>query len=163
MIISAKYFNSEKSVVIITYDTGLIINVPVDMNNFHCQELNRWVKNGGEIEDFESYLIHRQKHAKFTRNEAEDSNIVVLGVEWQVDEKSRDRMNRVIATAARDNAPNTETVTWILADDSERETTVGDLCLVLDAHAYRTQAIFSQYRAWLAGDMSSYFEYVEPE
>lgn len=108
----------------------------------------------------ENHTVNKNKRlAKIERNAAEQANIEVLGVSWQVDDVARDRMQRTIDTATRNNVDVSTTVDWILADNTIRATTVSELTQVLDAHAYRTQDIFSQYNAWRAGSMTEIFVY----
>lgn len=97
--------------------------------------------------------------AKTYRDELVSSNIVLFGSEWQVADVDRDRMRSAIETAERNNYAETETIGWILADNTVRDTTAVELSQVMDAYAYRMAAIFSAYKTWRAGNMSESFEY----
>ena len=89
--------------------------------------------------------------AKETRSQAEDADIEVFGVYWQVRSQDRERMRQTMDTAQRMNQPPEATINWILADNTLRATTASDLAAVLDAHTIRMGYIFAVYAMWYAG------------
>ena len=95
--------------------------------------------------------------AKETRSQAEDADIEVFGVYWQVRSQDRERMRQTIDTAQRMNQPPEATIHWILADNTLRATTASDLAAVLNAHTIRMGNIFAAYTAWYAGPRNQPF------
>ena len=98
--------------------------------------------------------------AKPVRDAAENSDIEVFGVLWQVDTVARDRMRSTIETAAATNAPPETLVNWILSDNSIRPSTAGDLQQVLVAYTMRLANIFQQYVAWMNSPSTEPFVYI---
>ena len=94
------------------------------------------------------------------RNAAENSDIEVFGVLWQVDAVARDRMRSTIETAAAMNEPPETTVNWILSDNSIRPSTAGDLQQVLVAYTMRLADIFQKYVAWMNSSSTEKFSYI---
>lgn len=98
--------------------------------------------------------------AREARNAAENSDIEVFGVLWQVDAVARDRMRSTIETAAAKNVSPETTVNWILSDNSIRPSTAGDLQQVLVAYTVRLADIFQQYVAWMNSLSTEMFSYI---
>lgn len=110
--------------------------------------------------DTTAIVQHNENIAKITRDAAEEAIITVHGVDWQVKEVDRVRMKETIDTATRLEYPEETEIPWILADNTVRSTTKADLCAVLDMFSVRRQDIFTQYRAWRAGEKLNPFEYI---
>ncbi|MFH4619370.1 DUF4376 domain-containing protein [Vibrio furnissii] len=102
---------------------------------------------------------YHQVLAKQYRESVIEGNIVVHGVEWQINKEGRDNMNEAIAYAVRNSLPGTTPRQWILADNSLRETTVDELRSVLNAYAERLDAVFESYTVWRKGDKLVAFSY----
>ncbi|MCG6227105.1 DUF4376 domain-containing protein [Vibrio furnissii] len=102
---------------------------------------------------------YHQALAKQYRESVIEGNIVVHGVEWQINKEGRDNMNEAIAYAVRNSLPGTTPRQWILADNSLRETTVDELRSVLNAYAERLDAVFESYAVWREGDKLVAFSY----
>lgn len=102
---------------------------------------------------------YHQALAKQYRESVVESNIIVHGVEWQINKEGRDNMNEAIAYATRNSLPGTTPRQWILADNSLRETTVDELTGVLNAYTERLDAVFESYAAWRSGDLQQRFIY----
>ncbi|WP_441257738.1 DUF4376 domain-containing protein [Vibrio sp. Vf1514] len=102
---------------------------------------------------------YHQALAKQYRESVIEGNIVVHGVEWQINKEGRDNMNEAIAYAVRNSLPGTTPRQWILADNSLRETTVDELRSVLNAYAERLDAVFKSYAVWREGDKLVAFSY----
>lgn len=105
------------------------------------------------IEDKTYELIENNvSQAKMTRDAAMIANILVFNVSWQVDAQGRDNMKNAIETAQRQGILETETRSWILADNTIRETTAPELAAVLDAYTMRMDTIYAAYGIWKAGN-----------
>lgn len=102
---------------------------------------------------------YHQALAKQYRESVIEGNIVVHGVEWQINKEVRDNMNEAIAYAVRNSLPGTTPRQWILADNSLRETTVDELRSVLNAYAERLDTVFESYAVWREGDKLVAFSY----
>jgi len=116
----------------------------------------------GKIQPYETPVLTKEQLipiAQADRNTAENSDIEVFGVLWQVDVVARDRMRSTIETAAATNASPETSVNWILSDNSIRPSTAGDLQQVLVAYTMRLADIFQQYVAWRDGDSTEMFNY----
>lgn len=117
-----------------------------------------WVVNNGvvEIDPVLSAPIHK-RNAKITVSNAINANIDALGAVWQVDERSLSNIDRAVNIAV-DNPGGPQTMTWTLANNSNRAgTTVANLKSVRTAHGTRQSAIIRQYQIWRAGSMQSPF------
>jgi hypothetical protein len=138
-----------------------------DGNDGYRFELLGVVDTGQDLTDVAvktALIVQANKDiAKDYRDALVDSDISLLNAAWQVDLVARERMGTVIDTATRNGYAETETVKWILADNTTRDTTASELGQVLDAYALRMQNIFQQYNAWRGGSMTESFEYVEGE
>lgn len=100
--------------------------------------------------------------ARDIRDAAENSDIAVFGVLWQVDAVARDRMRSTIETAAATNTPPETTVDWILSNNTLRASTAAELQQVLVAYTMRLDAIFRQYITWRDDPaVTTMFSYVE--
>jgi len=98
-----------------------------------------------------------EEDAKNNRDAFIENNIEVFGASWQVRSQDRDNIRFAVETsrAMGDNAP--ESIGWILADNTVRQTTAADLEMVMLAYAMRMSAIFANYTAWRAGNKSHPF------
>ncbi|MCG6268268.1 hypothetical protein [Vibrio furnissii] len=89
-----------------------------------------------------------------------ESNLPLFDVIWQVNERSRGRMEVQLGRAARNGLDLSSTkIDWILADNSTRETTLAELGQVLDEYAKRQTNIVNQYVTWRDGDRQQRFVY----
>ena len=99
-------------------------------------------------------------YAKKLRDQLIESNIVVHGVEWQVDViKDEPRIQRAINVAEYSSSDPSTTVNWVLADNTIRASTAQDLKDVLSAKAFREEQIFASYVAWRESGMIGIWEY----
>jgi len=105
----------------------------------------------------ESRKKELEEQAKKLRDSIIESNVEVFGASWQVRSQDRDNIRFAVETsrAMGDNAP--ESIGWILADNTVRQTTAADLEMVMLAYAMRMSAIFANYTAWRAGNKSHPF------
>jgi hypothetical protein len=102
------------------------------------------------------------EQAKVDRDAIIESNINVNGVEWQVDRLNDEpRIKRAVRVAEFNDLPDTTELTWILADNSLRTTTIAELKVVLTAKAYREKDVFAQYTQWRAGSMATKFKFYD--
>jgi hypothetical protein len=98
--------------------------------------------------------------AKVYVDELVESNIIYLDAEWQVDAaKSEVNINSEITTAGYAELGDDYLVDWILADNTVRETTIGELKGLLVAKANRRTAVYKAYTTWRSGDKKSAFVY----
>ena len=117
----------------------------------------------GPVRAYETPVLTKEQLipiARADRNAAENSDIEVFGVLWQVDAVARDRMRATIETAAATSAPPETLVNWILSDNTIRPSTTGDLQQVLIAYTMRLADIFQQYVAWMNSSSTEMFSYV---
>lgn len=122
-------------------------------------EENRVYYPAVEIPQAEITAIN-ESSAKTARDTAEDELINVHGVDWQVADTDRNRMQETISTATRLGYPQDIEIGWILADNTARMSTKADLEAVLNAFSLRRQAIFEQYVVWRSGDKLQPFQYI---
>ncbi|NNN44718.1 MULTISPECIES: DUF4376 domain-containing protein [unclassified Vibrio] len=107
------------------------------------------VNNATKVNDV---LVNwHQELAKITREQLTESPIVVNGFTWQVDKIARDNINECIAYADRNNLDN-YSVSWILADNSVKETNLAELKAVIDAYTERLGYVVNKYAEWREGD-----------
>lgn len=97
--------------------------------------------------------------AKAHVEEVLNSDLEVFGVEFQVRLVDRDKINEAINLGARNNLPDDTYRYWILADNSVRKTTLGELKQVMDAYTVRMDDLYLQYGTWRAGDKLTPFTY----
>lgn len=109
----------------------------------------------------ETVILTNQSNAKATRTEVSNSDIEVFGVMWQVGDVDRVNINEAISYSENNGLPDETTQSWILADNTTRDTTKLDLIEVLNEYTERKQRVFEAYITWREGDMLSVFEYVE--
>lgn len=131
----------------------------------HGRELYQQAIDGdfGPVQAYEAPVLTKEQLipiAREARNAAENSDIEVFGVLWQVDAVARDRMRSTIENAAAMNVPPETTVDWILSDNSIRPSTAGDLQQVLVAYTMRLADIFQQYVAWMNSSSTEMFSYI---
>lgn len=89
-----------------------------------------------------------------------ESDLSLFGETWQVDERSRGRMEVQLGRAARNGLDlSSNKIDWILSDNSTRETTLAELGQVLDEYAKRQTDIVNQYVTWRDGDRKQRFIY----
>ncbi|WP_412497253.1 hypothetical protein [Vibrio fluvialis] len=105
-------------------------------------------------------LVLAKYHEDLAKHDKEvliNANIELNGATWQVDKTARDNINEQVNAAARNNLPLSTAKNWILADNTIRETTIGELCDVLDAYATRQNNVVSAYAIWRSSDLSTRF------
>ena len=95
--------------------------------------------------------------AKTIRDNAVSENITVYDAEWQVANDAED-IRKVIGDAETIDASEEDSVTFRLADNSWRETTLAELRDVLKAHIARKQDVWNQMAVWDFGDKQEPFE-----
>ena len=95
--------------------------------------------------------------AKEVRDSTVNANIAVHGVEWQVGREDRDNIRNAIETAEHLKLPEEQTQKWILADNTQRETTTAELRQILTAYSLRMQKVYDQYMVWRDGDKKAPF------
>lgn len=111
------------------------------------------------LQEYDDYLVVfiNSSNAKSTISNAINEDIEVLSVMWQVDPESLINMDRAI-NIATDNPSGPQTITWTLADNSNRAgVTVSDLKEVRKVHGERQSSIVTQYQTWRAGNMQAPF------
>ncbi|MBL4297858.1 hypothetical protein H8F06_21500 [Vibrio fluvialis] len=87
-----------------------------------------------------------------------ESDIQLYAATWQVDERSRNRMEAQLGLAYRNDLDRAQTeIEWILSDNSTRTTTLAELGGVLDEYARRQSMIVNQYAVWRSGDLQQRF------
>lgn len=90
-----------------------------------------------------------------------ESDIQLYDAIWQVNERSRNRIEAQLGLASRNSLDlSTTEIDWILADNSTRISTLAELGGVLDAYARRQSIVVSQYAVWRSGDLQQRFEAV---
>lgn len=98
---------------------------------------------------------------KEERDDYINSPILVNGLLWDIDAKSRDNMHNAIAYVER-NYGITDQSHWILADNSVHKSNSVELRQVLDAYAKRMDETFLAYALWRANPVEP-FVISEPE
>ena len=162
-----KYTESGIDIEVLFSEIGEWINFHATEHDTeeHGRELYQRAIDGdfGPVRAYETPALTKEQLipiAQETRNAAENSNIEVFGVLWQVDAVARDRMRATIETAAATSAPPETLVNWILSDNTIRPSTTGDLQQVLIAYTMRLADIFQQYVAWMNSSSTEMFSYV---
>ncbi len=163
---NAKFINKEYTIVDLEIKHPDYGWIPYTFNYDEQDEsydldIREWLKTNTPAK-YITPIVSREiliEDAKITRDNAEISNIVVHGVEWQVREKDQSRMEKVIDTAKRNGTEDTYVTYWRLANDSLRKTTIKDLEDVLDAVTHRMGDIFDKYSSWRNTDINEPFEY----
>lgn len=108
-----------------------------------------------EIEQKE-ILEFNKSAAKILRDSTIESDIEVHGVMWQIDKASRDKIHE--ATSYAERTQNTgSSRSWILADNTIRDTSYQELLEVLNAYVERMDRVFGQYTTWSSGDTTQPF------
>ncbi len=114
-----------------------------------------------QIESMQNQLDYEvevnQSKAKAVRDAEINADIEVSGYQWQVDAKGRDNLNEAINKCLRNDLPDTESRSWIMADNIVADVTFADLKQVMDAYAERMDFIYQQYAVWRAGDRKEAF------
>lgn len=116
---------------------------------------------GAEAMSDDDIVALNKSKAKGIRDTIVESNITVLGYEWEVDDTSRTNMKETIDTCEWEEYEANSSQTWILADNSTITVTAAMLKEVLIKYTLRKQKIWAAYITWKAGDMLTAFSYTE--
>lgn len=108
------------------------------------------------------------EQSKLTRNaaliDASESPIEYDGVMFDIDGAARANIETVIEIAEENGLPDSTIEGWRLADNSWRDTTLGELKSIIqlrnERYRAKFQSVWSQFNAWDSGDKSEPFEIV---